>query len=368
MKKKPKKYYSKFYPKKIFDLPLLLGVGILSIIGLIIIYDASVVEAFRRFSDKFFFVKQQAVWTMLGLFLALLLANIPYGIYKKLGSIFFILTLVLLFLVLVPGFSSRTLGARRWLVLGGLTIQPAELVKLSLVIYLAALFEKKQKFMHFLTVIGMVAGLIMLEPDMGTTIVVSVLAAGMYFISGAPLMGFVLASILALSSFVILIFSSEYRKARVITFFNPTSDPLGASYHIRQVLIALGSGGLFGLGIGKSRQKYEYIPAATTDSIFSIVAEELGFFGSLLIIGCFILIIIRMFKITLKCPERYGLLLAGGISIWLGAQILLNLSTMVALVPLTGVPLPFISYGGSSTLVNLAAIGILLNISKYANK
>ncbi len=208
----------------------------------------------------------------------------------------------------------------------------------------------------------------MLQPDLGTTVVMSSIAAGMYFISGAPILSFTLLGFGGIVTGAMFILTSPYRRARVATFLNPTEDPLGASYHIRQVLIALGSGGLFGLGIGKSRQKYEYIPAATTDSIFAIIAEEIGFFGSIVIISLFTIFIFRAFKIAKQAPDQFTQLLAGGVAVWISSQTVLNLATMVALVPLTGVPLPFISYGGSSTVANLAGVGLLLSVSRYAKK
>lgn len=350
------------------DFILLAVVILLSLFGILFVYDASVIEAYRSFSDKFFFVKQQLVWTMIGLFLAFTLSLVPYQVYKKFGVWFFILSIFLLIIVLLPMFGTKTLGAKRWISLGSMRLQPAELTKLALVMYLASFLEKKRNFAQISVIVAVVAGLVMLEPDLGTTVVLSSIAAGMYFLSGAPLLSFVILGVAGILMGSLFILTSEYRKARVETFLNPMQDPLGASYHIRQVLIALGSGGILGLGIGKSRQKYAYIPAATTDSIFAIIAEEIGFLGSLIIIFLFFTFIIRAFRIAKRAPDSFGQLLAGGIAVWLSVQTLLNLATMVALVPLTGVPLPFISYGGSSTVTNLAGVGVLLNISRYARK
>ena len=203
-----------------------------------------------------------------------------------------------------------------------------------------------------------------LEPDLGTAVVIISTGFLVYFFSGAPLLVITAVGITGLLTGSALTLSSAYRRARLLTFFNPTADPLGSSYHIRQILIAIGSGGLLGLGLGQSRQKYAYLPEATTDSIFAIIGEEIGFIGAVLIIGLFLLIIYRGFTIARSAPDRFSQLLAGGIISSLALQTCINLASIVALVPLTGVPLPFISYGGSSLITHLAGIGILLNISR----
>jgi len=205
----------------------------------------------------------------------------------------------------------------------------------------------------------------MMEPDLGTTVVIITSGLVVYFASGASLITLLGFLILGLLGGLGLILSSPYRKGRLLTFFNPGRDPLGESYHIRQVLLALGSGGLWGLGLGQSRQKYEYLPAVMSDSIFAVIAEELGFIGGALILLAFLLIVWRGLKIGLGAPDRFGQLLAVGITAWISLQALINLAAMVALIPFTGIPLPFISYGGSSLVVALAGMGILVNISKY---
>jgi cell division protein FtsW len=332
------------------------------------VYNASVIEAHRSFSDKFYFVKQQAIWVSIGLILMVGLSFIPHSLFKKFGVWGYFISILMLTVVLIPAIGTKVLGARRWLTIGSFRLQPAEITKLTLIIYLASFLEKKQKFLQFLLIMIITGGLIAFEPDLGTTVVVMGIAMSMYFLSGAPLKKLLILIIGGVLAALAFIMSSDYRRARVATFFNPTHDPLGASYHIRQILIALGSGGLYGLGIGKSRQKYEYIPAATTDSIFAIIAEEIGFIGSVIVILIFTYLIIRAFKIARNAPNQFTQLLASGITAWIALQTMLNLATMVALVPLTGVPLPFISYGGSSTITNLAAIGMLLNISRYGKK
>jgi len=206
--------------------------------------------------------------------------------------------------------------------------------------------------------------LIMLQPDLGTAVILAATGLVVYFVSGGSLFLISLAGLFGLLSGAALIFFSSYRRERFLTFLNPARDPLGASYHIRQILIAIGSGGLFGVGLGQSRQKYEYLPEATTDSIFAVIAEELGFVGAISLLVLFLLVVWRGMRIAKEAPDDFARLLAVGITAWIGFQALVNLSAMVAIVPLTGVPPPFISYGGSSLVLSLTAMGILVNISK----
>lgn len=347
------------------DKKLLFLVLALTLFGILMIFNVSVVEAARLFGDKFFFVKRQIIWALLGVLFMSILSMVPYKFFKHLAPTFFWTTVGLLAAVLIPGVGTAALGAKRWLELGPVVIQPSELAKLTLVIYLAYIFSKQKFFLPFLFAVGTVVGLVMLEPDMGTAIVLGAVSLILYFTSGAPLVYF-LASIPLIGLAVIaLALSSEYRKARLLTFLDPTTDPLGASYHVRQIIIALGSGGLFGLGFGQSRQKYLFLPEPTTDSIFAIIGEELGFLGASLVLFAFLFLIWRGLRIALGIQDPFGRFLAVGITSWLGIQAFINLGAMVLLVPLTGVPLPFLSYGGSSLVASLCGIGILLNISRY---
>lgn len=346
------------------DRVLLVLVTILTLFGVLMVYDASVVEAYQEFLDKFYFAKQQLVWALGGLGLMLGISVLPARLFRKVSLWAFVVNLVLLVLVLVPGIGVKALGARRWLTVGSLTVQPAELVKLTLSLYLASYFSSRKRFLPFAISVSAVVFLVLLEPDLGTAVLISTIALSIYFMSGAPLKLFIPTVLTAALAGVLFIASSQYRRARVATFLNPRRDPLGASYHILQILIALGSGGWFGLGLGRSRQKYQYIPAATTDSIFAIIAEEVGFIGASLVVVLMAMVVARMFTIARSASDEFSRILAAGVSTWIGAQALLNLATMVALVPLTGVPLPFISYGGSSTIATLTAIGMVLSISR----
>lgn len=261
------------------------------------------------------------------------------------------------------------MGAHRWINLQFFILQPAEFVKLSLAIYLAAWFSNKEKgrFTAFMLLIGLVWILIMLQPDMGTASIVMFEALAVYFLSGGNLRHFLMLgpALLGAGAFVVLL--APYRAARLTSFLKMGDSLEGASYHVKQILIALGSGGIFGVGAGNSLQKFAYLPENTTDSIFAIIGEEFGFIGSSLLVLVFAVIVWRGFFIASHAKDTFGKLLAGGIISFIGIQTIINLSAMTALIPLTGVPLPFISYGGSALIVDLAAIGILLNIAKQSN-
>lgn len=362
-KKSRSRYHAQPHPRG-FDYVLLTVVVILVLFGMLMVYDASVVEAFRVFSDKFYFARLQAQWAVVGIIGLGLASVIPLKLVKRGALPFLLLSLVLLVAVAIPGLGQEVQGARRWLNVGGVTIQPSELVKLSVVIYLSHWLSKPRSASHFLMLVGLIVLLVMAQPDLGTSVVVTATAMGMYFLSGAPVGTLVLLGVAGAAAGFLLIFTSAYRKQRLLTFLDPSSDPLGASYHIRQILIALGSGGLLGVGIGRSRQKFEYLPEATTDSIFAVMAEEIGFVGGAILIGLFVLLVLRGFRIARAARNPFSQLLAGGITLWIGVQAFLNIATMVALVPLTGVPLPFISYGGSSLITLLTGVGLLLNVSR----
>lgn len=352
---------------KRIDLNVFIVTLTLSLFGLLMVYDSSVAIAIRDFSDQYYFVREQTRWLIFSLFILLFCSRINYHRWFLLALPILVLTLLLLSAVFLPGIGVRALGASRWIHIGPIVLQPAELAKLSLVMYLAAWLShpEKGRFFSFLLLLCMVFGLIIIEPDLGTATIILLTALTMYLLSGAPFRHLAMLVPLLLAGVVFFAFISPYRFARVTTFLDPQRDPQGASYQIRQVLISLGSGGLFGVGIGKSRQKYQYLPEANTDSIFAIIGEEIGFIGASMVIICYILLIWRSFRIATRSPDRFGTLLAAGIGSWIGIQIIINLGSMVALIPLTGVPLPFISYGGSGLTVTLAGIGILLNISRY---
>ncbi|KKS98563.1 MAG: stage V sporulation protein E, cell division protein FtsW [Candidatus Gottesmanbacteria bacterium GW2011_GWA2_43_14] len=350
---------------------LLLGLSLLfTLFGLLMIYEASNFAAFESFADKYHFVRDQFVWSLIGVVVMGLAAFFPYKKYFQLSVPFLLVTIVSLIAVLIPGLGIKVLGARRWLSLGFINFQPSELAKLTLIIYLASWLNSKEKgrLASFMVLLSIIVGLVLLQPDLGTAIILTAIFLTVYFVSQAPWWQFVLLIPLSVLGVLIMAVISPYRYQRLMTFFNPELDPLGSSYHIRQILISLGSGGLSGLGLGASRQKYLYLPEATTDSIFAIIGEELGFLGSGILIFLYLLFLYRIFLTVKNAPDKMSYLLGSGIMAFFGFQIIVNLGSMVAVLPLTGVPLPFISYGGSSLLVSLTCVGIILNISRQAVK
>ncbi len=355
--------------KRKIDTALLSTTIFLVIFGLVIVYDASVFQALKDYGDKYFYIRQQLIWVVLGFISLTFFAWFDYRNWRRISGVFFLISLVLLLAVFVPGLGLSGGGAHRWLKIGFFSLQPTEIIKLTSIIFLAAAFEKRIQTTLFLVVVSVVSFIIgVLQKDLGSTVVFSLTSLSIYIFSGAPIRYFLGFLPVGFIGFILFTLSSTYRKERVLAFLDPFADPRGYSYHIAQVLIALGTGGFTGLGIGQSRQKYSYIPEVTTDSIFAIVGEELGFLGSVLLIMAISFLIYRGFKIAENCDDKFGKFLAFGLTMWLGIQAIVNLGAMVSLIPLTGVPLPFISYGGSALLVNLVAVGILLNISKNSSE
>lgn len=346
---------------------LFFTVLIVSLFGILMVYDSSVAIAIRDFSDQYYFVREQVRWFIIGFGVLFLFSRIDYRKWYPLALPMLLISLLLLLAVFLPGVGVRALGANRWIRFGSLVVQPAELAKLSLLIYLSAWLSRPEKgrFAAFLLLVGMVFGLVMIEPDMGTSLIILCTALLLYILSGAPLGHIALLFPLAIAAIIVLAVASPYRLARITTFLHPQSDPQGASYQIRQVLLGLGSGGVFGVGIGKSRQKYQYLPEANTDSIFAIIGEEVGYIGTSTFVAIFLFIIWRCFRIAKRAVDPFGKLLASGVGSWLGVQTCINLGAMVALIPLTGVPLPLISYGGSGLVITLAALGIVLSVSRF---
>lgn len=341
---------------------------IFSLIGLFFIFESSAVRSFQELGDSFYYLKLQAVWFAIGVFLMFFLSFFDY--HKLYYFAFFLMTgtIALLFLVLIPNIGHEAGGARRWIDLGFFNIQPTELAKFATVIYLASWFiqRERKRFFSFLFLLGVLMFLIILQPNLGTAIIIFLLSIIIYFLAGIEIHYLVFLIPLALGGFYFLVNVSPYRFRRLLAFFNPALDPLGITYHINQILISLSRGGLFGVGFSASKQKYLFLPEAHTDSIFAIIAEELGFVGSLLLIISLIFFIFKLYQVLANAPDRFGRLLAGGIFSFFNLQILINLGGMVNLIPLTGTPLPFISYGGSNLLVSFALVGISINIYRRA--
>ncbi len=353
---------------KRIDAVLLAVVVVLTLFGLLMIFDASSFIAFRDFGDKFHYIKEQTRWAALGFGGLLFFSFFDYKKFYALSLPLLLVALLLLVLVFIPGVGVYALGARRWINTGVFILQPAEFVKFALAIYLSAWFSKKEKgrLLAFLLLLGLVVGLIMLQPDMGTASIILFEALIAYFLSGGSIASLLLLFPAIAIGGYILIKLEPYRLSRLTAFLSPLDSTSPSSYHVKQILIALGMGGLTGVGLGNSLQKYAYLPENTTDSIFAILAEELGFMGSVMLIMVYIIFIWRGYRIALLAKDTFGRLLAGTIISFLAVQILMNLAAQTALIPLTGIPLPFISYGGSSLVIDLCAVGVLLNISKQS--
>lgn len=353
---------------KQIDTVLLAVAVVLTLFGLLMIFDASSFIAFRDFSDKFHYIKEQTRWAALGFGGLLFFSFFDYKRFYILSVPLLLTALALLVLVFIPGISVYALGARRWINTGLFVLQPAEFVKFALAIYLSAWFAKKEKgrLLAFLLLLGLVVGLIMLQPDMGTASIILFEALMAYFLSGGSIVSLLLlAPIVAILGYI-MIKLEPYRFHRLTAFLSPLESASPSSYHVKQILIALGMGGITGVGLGNSLQKYAYLPENTTDSIFAIIAEELGFLGAVVLIAIYLVFIWRGFRIAQGAKDQFGRLLAGTIVSFLSVQILMNLAAQTALIPLTGIPLPFISYGGSSLVVDLCAVGVLLNIGKQS--
>lgn len=352
---------------------LIISIIIITLFGALMIYSASSVWAEYKFNDQYKYLKSQLIFLVLGYLIMILISKFPYQNYKKLSNIIFLVTTSLLILVLIPGIGTVRNGSRSWFGLGGFGIQPSEFTKLSLIIFTAKYLENNERdlksikkgVLPILGVLLLVFALIMLEPDFGTGVVIVMTIVVLLFVSGVNLNFFVKIGILGIIGVVVLIIIAPYRTQRIISFLNPWSDPLGSGFQIIQSLYAIGPGGLLGLGLGNSIQKHFYLPEPQTDFIFSIISEEFGFLGILIVAVLFLTIITTGFKIATKCEDKFGKYLAFGITFSLAFQAMLNLMVVVGLIPVTGVTLPFLSYGGSSLLISLTSIGILLNINKY---
>ncbi len=352
---------------------LILATLVLVVFGVIMVSSASVVESYQVTGSNTHYFFRQAIFALVGLVLWFLLQRVDYHSYRLASTGLLVAGIALLILVFIPGLGVTAGGSRRWIGAGDLTLQVTEVLKLGLIFYLAYWFERKgpkiTSFYHtllpFVMLLLLICGLIIAEPDMGTTLVVVGIALAMYFTAGGSwqhISLLVMGGVLAIWS---LILAVPYRATRLMTFLNPANDPLGAGYHLNQALIALGSGGLTGLGFGRSRQKFNFLPEASSDSIFAIIGEELGFLGILfLVLLPFTIFIWRGFQTAKRAPDAFGRLLAVGITTWIGWQAAINIGAITGLIPLTGVPLPFISQGGTSLVFALAASGILLNISR----
>ncbi len=358
------------------DYLLALVVFLLCLFGIVMIYSASSVISQEDFNNTYYFALHQARPLAVGLILMIGAYFVDYRFWRKIALPLFLANLVLLILVFLPGIGREYGGAHRWIGIGSFIIQPTEIVKLTFLIYFASWLEKKGEnirhfssgFVPFIVLMLVLGFLIMSQPDLGTLSVIAVTSMLIYFISGARYTHLGIAIAAAAIILFILIKVEPYRMQRFLVFLNPSEQTLGAAYQINQALLAIGSGGWWGLGFGQSKQKYLYLPQPHSDSIFAIIAEELGFIRAGLVLAAYVFIGYRGLKIAHEAPDNFAKYLAAGITIWLVVQAFINIGAMLNILPLTGIPLPFVSYGGSSLIFSLIGVGILLNISKHAQK
>jgi len=369
MKNKIQKHEPDFY--------ILFSTIMLVFIGVVMVYSASSPKALADFGDPLYLFKRQFIWAIVGLSVMILLMNIDYRILKKNAGIIYLITILSGLLIFTP-LGIELKGARRWINLGFTTFMPSDVIKLGSIIFFASFLEnKKEKVSTFrnglipaFLIIGLSTGLVYLQKDLSTSATVAGTMISMYFIAGMPYYVIFISGLASVAFLRFAIFSegNEYRLERVKAFRDPFADKLGDGYQIVQSLYALGSGGLFGVGLGKSKQKFFYIPEAYNDFIFSIIGEELGFVGTTFVIALFFIIITRAFKVAINSQDRFAFFVASGIGFLVAIQSLMNIAVVTSSIPATGINLPFISSGGTSLIFYLASIGILLNISRYTIK
>lgn len=356
------------------DYVLMVTTLLLLVIGLIMVYSASAIWADYRFHDSFFFLKRQLLFASIGIAVMLFVMNVEYWVWHKWSKVLLIICFILLIIVLIPGVGLVRGGARSWLGIGAFSIQPSEFMKIAMIIFLARFLTEHQKritsfrkgLLPSLSLVFLAFGMIMLQPDLGTGVVMVGTCIVMIYIAGAKLSHFFTLGLVGLAGLVSLIISAPYRIQRITSFLDPWSDPLGSGFQIIQSLYAIGPGGIMGLGLGQSRQKFFYLPEPQTDFIFSILAEETGFLGGAFVLLLFCIMLWRGIRIASHAPDAFGSYLAVGIVGMLVIQVVINVSVVTGLMPVTGITLPFLSYGGSSLTLMLGSVGILLNISRYA--
>lgn len=351
---------------------LSITIGALVLLGLIMILSASSVSSFATYGSSFLFFKKQLIWAGVGLVGFVFFVRVDYRRLRGLGYILLVVVAGLLFAVLVPGIGVVVGGSARWLSLGPLSFQPSELGKLAIILFAADVFSRKNErafdsFAHtalpLIPALAVLCLLVLLQPDLGTTLVLGCVGIGLLFVAGAPLR---YVSPILLSGVLITTaaaFAEPYRRARILAFLNPWADPFNTGYQTIQSLIALGSGGLFGVGLGASRQKWLYIPNAHTDFIYAILGEETGLLGTLVVLGLFGFLAYLGVHTARKAPDRFGMLIAAGVTMWVTSQAIINIGAVTAALPITGVPLPLVSFGGTSLVILMCSMGMLVNIA-----
>lgn len=362
--------------KRGIDFILLMTTLSLVGIGIVMVYSTSAIIAGDRYGDPYYFLKRQALYAGFGLILMILMMLFPYQRLKVLAYPLFILSVLLLVAVLIPGVGHRAGGAMRWLKFQSFSFQPSEFAKFALVIFLAYLLVKKEEkirtfsfgFLPPVLLSGMVVALVMKEPDFGAALFITVMVFLLLFLSGARLIYIIGTFLIALPVVYYFLMNVGYRSKRVMSFIRPWEDPTGTSFQIIQSFLSFGSGGLFGLGLGEGRQKLFFLPAPHTDFIFSIIGEELGLFGAMIVLLLFFILTLRGVQIGLSLEDRFGAYLALGITLMISLQGLINMGVVLGLLPTKGLTLPFVSYGGTSLVVNLVGVGILLHLSAQVER
>ena len=360
--------------KRAPDYWLALAVIALVGLGLVMVYSASAIVAQDRIGDSAFFFKRQAGWVLLGAAAAMIAQRIHYDRLRRLTPLIILVTCAFLGLVLIPGIGRVAGGARRWVSIGPASFQPAEAAKLAMVLYMARFLTSRTVdisgfrggVLPPVLLAGFMFGLLLLQPDLGSALLVGLVMIAMLFVGGARLLHLLGLGVAGVPVLAVAVLGEEYRRRRILAFLDPWADPQGAGFHIIQSLLALGSGGIFGVGLGASRQKYFYLPERHTDFIFAILGEELGLLGTVAVLLLFALFAYRGFRIARSSPTRYAGLLAAGITAMVVLQAGVNIGVTIGVLPITGVPLPFLSFGGSSLIFTMIGVGILLNISQYA--
>ncbi|MEA1939463.1 MAG: putative lipid II flippase FtsW [Candidatus Caldatribacteriota bacterium] len=363
--------------KKYPDFWLFGIVIILVFIGTCMIFSSSYIMADKWYGDSYYFLKKQIIYVIISLIVLFFSINVDYRYYRKISIPILILSIFFLFMVFIPGIGKSVGGARRWIQLGSFSFQPSEITKFALILYMAESLTRKgvkdlgtfvKGILPSLLIVGVIFLLIFKEPDFSTSLIILGIFFIMLFIGGTRITQLFTLVALAIPIGTLLLLKEEYRKIRMLSFLDPWNDPLDSGFHIIQSLVALGSGGIFGVGLAESRQKFFYLPDQHTDFIFSIIGEELGFIGTLSIIILFVALLWRGFNIMLKSTDQFGSLLAAGITFIIVFQSMLNIGVVTKMIPTTGIALPFVSFGGTSLIVNMFCIGVLLNISRYRAK
>ncbi len=342
----------------------------LLVIGMIMILSSSSILAYNRHNDIFYYLKRQIVYAIIGVIGMIVLSRVDYHKLKNWALFLLGGTIFLLTIVFIPGVGKLAGGATRWIVIGSGTLQPSEIAKFTLIVYIAAVVSRRkfnindlnQIAVHFVVIL-VIVGLVFFQPDLGTAFITGLVILVMLFIAGVDIKVLFTTVLFGVMAIVIGIMSEEYRRQRFLSFINPWKDPQESGFHIIQSWLALGTGGLTGVGLGMSKQKFLYLPAAHTDFIFAIIGEEAGLVGSLVVITLFFLLIYFGFIVTFRANDMFGQILAGGITSLIAFETLINIGGVVGILPITGIPLPLISFGGTSLLMTLIEIGVLLNIS-----